>query len=456
MNMTPRPPLWNYQHEGSHFLATAPMSALLADEPGLGKTRQAINAFERMKHRRILVVCPAVARHVWEHEIERWSVSGTKSYIWTHATKPAELDAEKIVVIVSYNVLSTDKDKLRHLRTAKKWDVIIFDEAHYLKGPSNRSKAAFGPRYDGTNGLVARASYCWLLTGTPAPNHIGEMYNFCRTFLPEKFLSSTGHPMSRTQFEDAFCIVKTTAFGRQIIGSKNQAAFRQRIDGWMLRRRKKDVLTQIPPLRFEMTPLDLEDDTTRAIEREYEALRTEVPGLGTVVDGEIVDALRKANVALATRRRALGIIKTPAIAAFAEDMLAGSKNKLIIFAHHLEVIEKLMTRLATWNPVKIDGGTSPEDRMNAVVNFQKDPRYRVFIGQITAAGTAITLTAASTVLFAETSWVPNDNFQAACRAHRIGQNDGVVAHFLYAPGTLDTKILAAVKRKTEELAEVFD
>ena len=135
--------------------------------------------------------------------------------------------------------------------------------------------------------------------------------------------------------------------------------------------------------------------------------------------------------------------------------LDANARKLIVFAWHREVIEKAMIGLASFRPVCIVGGTSDEDREDAIDKFQNDPMTRIFIGNIKAAGTVITLTAASDVVFLESSWTPNENYQAACRAHRIGQKDGVLARVLCLEHSVDAIIQRVLVRKQNELVTLF-
>jgi SWI/SNF-related matrix-associated actin-dependent regulator 1 of chromatin subfamily A len=131
-----------------------------------------------------------------------------------------------------------------------------------------------------------------------------------------------------------------------------------------------------------------------------------------------------------------------------------STHKLLIFAWHHAVIDLLYRGLTEFYPVVVTGETSPKARAEAVARFQDHAGTRIFVGQILAAGTAITLTAASEVAIVEPSWVPGENYQAICRAHRLGQRDSVLASFLYLPNTLDERIMAVFRRKAGEIAEL--
>jgi SWI/SNF-related matrix-associated actin-dependent regulator 1 of chromatin subfamily A len=130
-----------------------------------------------------------------------------------------------------------------------------------------------------------------------------------------------------------------------------------------------------------------------------------------------------------------------------------------VFAVHRDVISILASALrkkfGRFGVVTLFGGTPPRRRQENIDRFQTDPKCRVFIGQVVAAGTAITLTAAHDVLFAEASWNPADNAQAAMRCHRIGQDEPVFVRFVSAAGTIDERIQRVLRRKTETITQLF-
>ena len=166
--------------------------------------------------------------------------------------------------------------------------------------------------------------------------------------------------------------------------------------------------------------------------------------------------LAEAAVHVAKLRRLTGLAKVASVVELLQDELAGGLNKIVVFAHHREVIQKLADGLSSFGVVVLQGSTPPTQRQAAIDGFQNDNSIRVFVGQLTAAGTAITLTAASNVLFAESSWTPSDNAQAAMRVHRIGQRSGVLVRFATLSGSLDEAITETVRRKTAVLAQIFD
>jgi SNF2 family DNA or RNA helicase len=166
--------------------------------------------------------------------------------------------------------------------------------------------------------------------------------------------------------------------------------------------------------------------------------------------------LRDEELHLATLRRTLGVAKAAPSAEWAREKLNTGVDKILLFAWHVEVIATLADLLLDFNPVTITGATSTRDRTVAVRKFQHDPETRVFVGQIKAAGTAITLTAAAHIGIVEPSWVPGENEQVIARAWRMGQVRPVLASFLYVPGSLDQRIMRAFRRKASELLPLYE
>jgi SWI/SNF-related matrix-associated actin-dependent regulator 1 of chromatin subfamily A len=457
---TTTPPLRDYQRKGVDWLVrslTQHRAVLLADEMGLGKTLQALLAAEHIDAKRVLIVCPAGARRVWQQEIFKW-LPRWEPFVRLiepgPGFSPERLDRvdlgnalQPLILVIGYDDFSKRSFYFARQLAKHSWDVLICDEAHYLKNPSNRTIALYGRRGQ-DKGLQAYARRVILLTGTPTPNHAGELYQHCRTFWPSS-LPGNG---SLAAFEDHYTRYRDTVFGRQVTGSKNQAKLRDALKDVVLRRRKSDVLTELPPLQLQDIPL-LTPTSTSVSAMDAVTIAQLSQNLAGLDDDQVLRLLTQPDARTASLRQQLGLIKTgPAIDWIRERL--DSTNKILVFAWHHSVIDLLHRGLTEFKPAIITGNTLPKDRAAAVEAFQNDPHTRVFLGQILAAGTAITLTAASEVAIVEPSWVPGENVQAIGRAHRLGQRDSVLASFLYLPGTLDEKIMQVFRRKAAEISHL--
>lgn len=224
---------------------------------------------------------------------------------------------------------------------------------------------------------------------------------------------------------------------------------------FILRRTKDEVLADLPPIRFDTLPIDgvLPNETAHDEMLVESALETGVEGLAKVA------------MHVATLRRATGMAKLKGVIDWISDFLE-SGEKLVVFAHHRDVIDAIDKAFRVeaghvgaprkaWHisVARVDGNT--RDRQAEVDIFQHNPHCRLFIGQIQAAGTGITLTAASTVLMVEQSWVPAENAQAAMRIHRIGQKNACVVYNAVLAGSTDERIGDVLTRKMNDLVQLF-
>jgi SWI/SNF-related matrix-associated actin-dependent regulator of chromatin subfamily A-like protein 1 len=458
--------LFPYQRDGVAFLAVRRV-AFLFDSMGLGKTAQAIRAADAISAQRLLIICPAIARTNWVRELRKFGVLPRKVQVIISATQTIKPDAD--VVIVSYDLAA--KPAIRRKLLARRFDVLIADEAQALKSrTARRTRAVYGPRCDGEGGLVARAERVWLLTGTPMPNHAGEIWSHLNALLPEA-ITVGGRQLTHPEFLDRYCVIQHTQYGPRVVGNRNSTELRRALQPHTLQRRAEDVLPDLPAVRWTTVVVDPGEALAELQAAEAGAqlipLRTVLEaataraelatGATADRDGLIERTLRTESIALARLRRLTGIAKAKATADLLRHELAsGALDKVVVFAHHREVLRIVAAGLGRFGVVAIDGDTSPRRRQQAIDRFQSEPATRVFLGQITAASTAITLTAASHVVFAEASWVPADNLQAAKRCHRIGQVRPVLVRFISLAGSLDEAITAVLRRKTRLLAELID
>ena len=158
---------------------------------------------------------------------------------------------------------------------------------------------------------------------------------------------------------------------------------------------------------------------------------------------------------LSTMRRELGVLKADPATDYIRNLLDSGTDKVVLFAHHKEVLLTLKEKLKAYSPVLLYGPTPKTERQAIVEKFQSDKDCRVFIGGIIPCGEGITLTAASRVIFAEFSWVPGQNAQCEDRCHRIGQRDSVIVDYLVYPDSLDYNVLKSQSRKSLNIREVM-
>jgi len=423
-------PLFSYQEAGATWLASKRF-AYLADEMRVGKTPQVVVACDTLRPARTLVVCPAVARLDWSRKFREFSDLDRVIQIVTNRKDTIGCDSQ--VVITSYDLYDA-------ARFRGPWDLVVCDEAHYLKScTAARTKAILGQ-----DGLIHNTKRMWLLSGTPAPNNYSELWPMLHVFGLYK-----GNYES---FVREYCTGYHSPYGYQITGSKNPESLKAIMAPIMLRRKLADVAPDLPPVVFEDYTIDgLVFSDKVVLQQAEEAIDKLRAAKTTDQQLAILDAYIPQ---LATLRRFIGIAKVKATVDLIHSELEDNRDQLVVFAYHREVVAELQRQIQV-PTVSIVGGTNPADRDSAIRKFQNG-NARVFIGQLQAAGTAIDLSAADQCLFIESSWTPGDNAQAVRRLVNVNKKRPVSARFLGLASSIDGAIQRAVARKTRDLVALFD
>lgn len=404
-----------FQETGAQFLA-GNFHALLADQPGLGKTLQAISAFERLKLKTALVVCPASVRSNWLVELNECLGSSSG---WR---------------IISYN--EAGKLAAKSPDQSPAYDAIIIDEAHFCKTPgSQRTQAVFG---NGT-GLARRARYKWALSGTPVLNRPRELFPLLKTLAP------AFSQMTFERFAQRYCAAYFDGRGINTKGASHLDELSGMLTGFMLRRMKLEVFPDRKAPLVSRVPLDLTHENLRAVHAQEDLIGAREARLSQRCEdySQLGDT--------STLLRLLGEAKVDSVCRFVDDQLQ-TVDKVVVFAHHVEVINGIYNSVKAfgYDPVIYRGGMTDKQKDETRDKFMRDRKCRIFIGQRQAAGTGINglQTVCSTVVIAEPSWVPGETEQMIDRLDRMGQEDDIVnAYMLYARGTLDGVVVHVHDRK---------
>jgi superfamily II DNA or RNA helicase len=442
---------------------------LLADEPGLGKTAQALLAASVSNSYPLLVVVPNVVKTNWAREVALWTPQRTATVVHGDGN---DVDAFSDVVIVNYEVLD------RHVGWLGRFGFkgMVVDEAHFIKNlTSQRSKhvlsLAKSIRASSPKALFMA------LTGTPLINQIDDfraIWQFLGWIDEKKPL-----PVLMDKLEDAGLTPADFGF----FSEARQAV----IDMGIVRRKKVDVAADIPARRVADIPVELDDDLGRTI-REAEAALT----------ARLVDryqrrlALRKAEEAKFPEKYSTEFDKDRLIRAVAHEELEESKSaktgenvftmvrkigqakaglaadytaqlarnvgKVVFFAKHIDVMDTAEAHFAKagLGTVSIRGDQTPKARQAAIDAFDQDPAISVVVASLTAAGVGLNLQAASNVVLAELSWTSAEQTQAIDRVHRIGQELPVTAWRIIASQTIDAKIAELIDSKAGLAARALD
>lgn len=430
---------------------------LLGDAPGLGKTIQAILLANLKGYRRVLVICPATVRLHWAKFIKEWStIPNVLAYPVLQSSDGVHPKAH--YVITSYEVA---RDGLWAVLMGYEWDLIIIDEAHYLKTPdSGRTRALFGggAKQFKAGGITSRAGQILALTGTPLPNRPREGYTLARA-LDWESIDWLGFEGFKSRFNPGGQSIsvspatgKVSRYVWEHVGRLPELNARLRCN-FMARRLKEDVLHDLPPKEYELTYVE----TTGAILR---ALRQERL-LDIDPDALINNGFTFDGGEVATVRRLMGEAMVSQVVEHCKTLLDGGVDKLVIGAYHTSVIDTLVYMLRDYGVLTIDGRTPVRQRQGGqfsmVEQFRHNPEKRVMVVQIlTAPGIDGLQDVASHVVLAEPDWVPGSNEQFIDRLHRMGQQGSVLAQFMVAKGSLAEYIIGKAIDKAHTTHKVLD
>lgn len=336
---------------------------------------------------------------------------------------------------VDVSVTSYDRGRRGDLLPPAETDVLVLDEFHYLK--THDSKRTVAVLKHAAKCLVVRCA-----SATPVPNgSAAELYPILRALFPE-VLQALG-VRRWDDYVQRFCYRAPKKFGQKprVYGTKNAEVLRPLLGPHFYRRRVADVYHDLPPLRLDVVTMDLAATTIEDAEYSFVTLPDFDPD--TANPGEQAKA-----------RRALGIAKVLPVANIIRDELErGEYDKIVVFAHHLDVIETLRSWLAPFGVCGFTGEASQRERQKQIDAFNGDPALRVFVGQQGAAGTGINLHAAREVVLVEPSWTPGENSQAIRRVYRpaAGVKDSVRARIFAVARAVDERLMRSLARKTRDM-----
>lgn len=433
-----------YQLTGAAFLAARARGAIF-DEPGLGKTAQAIRARELVKAERTLVICPAGVRQVWPFQFRLWSrdlprVARADSIFDVVAWLRGNLD----VLVVSFEQAVNWASDL----ASDFYDVLIIDESHYLKNPeAKRTKLIVGPDATGVGAVAGMASYVWCLTGTPIKNDPADLW------VPMRLAGATD--LKFTEFQKRYFSQTVGTFSVKNSVRKDRLP---ELQMWLremsIMRTFDDVGEQLPPIRLDTLPVDGAREDIVTYLRQY-------PGLSERITQTIETEGKLSfddSTHIATLRALIAEAKAPGYAKLiTEELKSGTIDKLVVMAQHRKAIELVAEHLCAnkINAKIIYGSTSEREKEAAVRSFQDDPDgVRVIVGNITSAGTGLTLTAAARLDMLESSWTPADNVQAVRRIRRKGQKRPTFARFVMLQNSFDQTVAGIVTRKANTIISI--
>jgi hypothetical protein len=436
---------------------------LLADEPGLGKTAQALLAAQAANAYPLLCVVPSVVKTNWAREAARWTPSRSVTVIQGSGET---INGFADIVVVNYEVLD------RHVGwiATHRFGGMIVDEAHFIKNKKSQRSQHVLEIADHIRQRVARP-LMMALTGTPLINDIDDFRAIWQ------FLGWIGERTAGPQLLASLEETGLTPLDRGFHPAARQAV----IDLGIVRRRKVDVADEIPARRIADLPVELDAAAARSIreaERElalrlvqrYDgavAARAERSGVTVEgIDHELVrrvagwehsDEAQSSGENVFAMVRRIGLAKATLAADFAAQ-LARNAGKVVFFAKHIDVMDAASELLESRGIgyASVRGDQTPAVRQRNIDAFVKDPDVAVAVCSLTAAGVGLNLQVASNVVLAELSWTDAEQTQAIDRVHRIGQTEPVTAWRIIATQTIDAKIAELIDSKAGLAARALD
>ena len=467
--------LFPYQKEGVIFIENKQGKALIADEMGLGKTVQALAWLQlHPENRPALIICPASLKYQWKAMAEAW-IDVKDIQVLNGTVRIPELS--KDIIIINYDLIANKnfedeqgkvKEKhysgyLNYLQDLK-INTVIIDEGHYIK--SNDAK-----RTKATKRLCKNIPNRIILTGTPIEQKSSEIFNLVQIIDPSVF-------PNQWSFLHTYREPKNNGFGWTFNGATNTEKLHAILtDTVMIRRKKKDVLKDLPDKLFSFVPVEInnreeyqqaEDDFREYVGKLaiidlrkllHQMISNDLDSLIEVNDYKLAQLVEeKKNKAIPIVQ--IGMLKQLAAKGklnatfeWIEDFLESGK-KLVVFCEHRFIIDAFMEKFGKI-AVKVDGSVSSANRQKAQESFQNDKKIKLFFGN-RAAQEGLTLTAASDLLIFEYPWTPGALKQRTDRVHRISQKETVNIHYVMGLDTIDEKIARRLDEKAKILEAVLD
>jgi len=424
-------------------------SVIVADEMGLGKSLEALTAaavdFERKWAKRVLVICPSFLKWNWAEEIEKLTSFSFSIYHGTPTQRQAirdEFDAD--ILITNYEQIVNDFDHLN----AMEWDIVIVDEAHFIKSRSSKRSKSI---------RALKRSRMFLLTGSPMLNRPDELWALLNACDPQRF-------SSYWPFVNRFCVMGGWK-SKQIVGAKNKAELRDLLREYMIRRLKKDCL-DLPDKQVIPVYVELHPDQRKVYDQMDAELRLEIPGDPDPMEAENVMTKMLRLKQIAATPATIGLpddsYKLDRAMEMIEEFVTDPDDStpVVVFTQFRPVQRALGARLdAADIPFWTMNGDTPKDKRIEMVNEWASSDRPGVIQIMLQMGVGLNLTAANKAIFIDRLYVPKLNEQAEDRIHRIGADltKPVQIFNIIAKNTVEERIeriLASKRKMFDSVVEV--
>lgn len=434
-----------YQIEGVQFIEDCQGLGVIGDEMGTGKSAQSLGYLKlHPELRPTLIVCPAILKINWKREINKWLEKERVEIL--NGEKPGFYDVFASIYIINYDILAKAEREKKRITRLYGWidelkklklRAVIIDECHRVgEGKSIRAKAVVN--------IAKGIKECRIgLSGTPIKNRVSEFFTILNLVDPVNF-------PNRWAFLQRYCDPKSNGWGITYNGLSNWEELRNLLQSVMIRRKKKDVLKELPEKNVIIQGLQVSDIELKKYKESTVALQEWIEQHSVYAEEKKIKIKMKGYFEILKQHAY--IAKRNLVVEWIENFLE-SGEKLVIGAFHTKAIDDLVEHFKC---DKIDGSVSMEKRQRIIDRFQNDKSVKLLVGQINAMGEGITLTAASNMVIVQFGWSPAEHDQLSDRLHRIGQLNSVNIYYLIAFGTIEETIIHIIQNKSGNVNKVLD
>jgi SWI/SNF-related matrix-associated actin-dependent regulator 1 of chromatin subfamily A len=418
MKITPYP----YQKVGVQFVDRAGGRCLIADAPGLGKTMQAI-AYAQLHNLKTIIVCPLSVVLNWKKEVKKFT--GKEATIWDSKTRSGKPSNQ--FHIVHYDAVGKIVDKLRQ----QEFDLLVCDEATYLKNRQTiRAKSILGSYKERRKFPGIKTKYCIFLTGTPVMSRPIEAFSLLN-FLDNQRFNNFYH------FVDRYG-------GWKGEPPKNLKDLHERTKDLIIRRKKEDVLTELP--RKQRNELYVE--MTKDEQKKYNEMLKDMFGKWKLDGRPSVQHMPKLQSFLIEK-------KLPRVIELIDEFLDNDRP-ILIFSCYIAPLKKLLEHYG--DKAAILTGEMNKDKRQQSIDRLTSGQAKIGLFSLKAAGMGIDglQHVMDTVVFLDMDWVPANHEQAEDRTHRIGQTSQVQVYYMICEETIDEYMRDILREKQEVASLIVD
>ncbi|MCF0110997.1 MAG: DEAD/DEAH box helicase, partial [Erysipelotrichaceae bacterium] len=436
--------LRDYQKDGYRWikqLEQLGFHGILADDMGLGKTLQCISVLDsaRSSEHHSLIVCPSSLLFNWQQELQRFAPDVTSQIIMGNQMLRKELIrkiADYDVSITSYDYLKRDIEQYNSLSLY----YVVLDEAQYIKNQKTQSALSV---------KQLQCEHRLAMTGTPIENNLAELWSIFDFLMP-------GFLFNYHYFQ--------TNYERPVVRDEDQELseeLKKMVSPFILRRRKNDVLRELPEKTEVVVPITFESDEWKQYLANLAVVNKEVKQKLGIQTGkiEVLAMLTRLRQLCLDRRLVDETVTVPssklnACMELIESLQDGGKKVLVFsaFTSFLSLVEEQLKQ-RNISYYLLEGSTDKTERQRLVSQFQMD-HTTVFLISLKAGGTGLNLTKAEAVIHLDPWWNISAQNQATDRAHRIGQKNPVTVYKLVMKDSIEERIME-LQEKKKGIADVF-